>query len=116
MRFQRLSAKPLDDMPDIPKHEVVVVPEIAVHVVTGDTCYPDENGFSSHSAEVTTADPDLVRELSHRAGGEPFVLRCAALDVIGRMTMQEKTKKGTRFVVSIDDLAFRKPETPRDVV
>jgi len=103
-------------MAEIPKHEVVVVPELAVHVVTGETCYPNENGFSSHSAEVTTADPQLLRELSALVGGEPFVLRCAALDVIGRMSLREKTKKGTRFVVIVDDLVYRKPEAPRNVV
>jgi hypothetical protein len=44
------------------------------------------------------------------------VLRCAALDVMGRVSLYEKTKKGMRFVVIIDDLVYRKPEAPRDVV
>ncbi len=103
-------------MAEIPERKVVIVPELAVHVITGETCYRGENGFSSHSAEVTTTDPDLLRELLARAGGEPFVLRCAALDVIGHMTLHENTKKGARFVVMIDDLVYRKPEAPRSVV
>jgi hypothetical protein len=63
--------------------ELVVVPELCLKVATGETCYPGENGFASHWAEVSTIDSNLIRNLSTLARQERRVLvRCAMLDVI----------------------------------
>jgi hypothetical protein len=104
-------------MTEILAPQVVLVPDLIVQVATGGTCYPGENGFSSHWAEVTTADTVLLQRLSTLAEGKTQVLlRCAMLDVTGRVTKLDKTKDGTRFVFSIDDLFYRKPEVARNVV
>jgi hypothetical protein len=97
--------------------QVVVVSELIVQAATGETCYPGENGFSAHWAEVTTTDPVLQQRLSALADEKAQVLlRCALLDVTGRMTKVERTKDGTRFVFSIDDVFYRRPELGRNVV
>ena len=104
-------------MAEIVTPQVVVVSDLIVQVASGETCYPGENGFSAHWAEVTTADPVLQKRLSALAEGKTQVLlRCAMLDVTGRMTKLERTKDGTRFVFSIDDLFYRKPEVAKNVV
>jgi len=107
----------LGDMAEILTPQVVMVPDLIVQVATGGTCYPGENGFSAHWAEVTTTDSVLLQRLSTLAEGKTQVLlRCATLDITGRMTKIEKTKDGTRFVFSIDDLFYRKPEVARNVI
>jgi hypothetical protein len=90
--------------------EVIIVPELSLQVATGETCYPDESGFAAHWAEVSTADPNLVRSLSEVARQKRRVLlRCAMLDVIGRVTKQEQANGVSRFIVSVDDLTYRRP-------
>jgi hypothetical protein len=90
--------------------QVVVVSNLLVGVTTGQTCYPGENGFSAHWAEVTTKDRALEQTLSALADRKAqVVLRCAMLDVTGWVTKLETTDGGIRFVFSIDDLFYRNP-------
>ena len=112
-----VSLDPLGDMTEILTPQVIVVSNLIVHAATGETCYPGENGFSAHWAEVTTMDPVLQTTLSALAEEKTQVLlRCALLDVTGRMTRVERTKDGTRFIVSIDGLFYRRSEVARNVV
>jgi hypothetical protein len=102
------STSPLGDMTIAPI--LLVVPEMTVRVATGQTCYPDENGFSAHWVEVSTADPSLVRTLATIARQDNRVLlRCAMFDVTGRVTKHEEENGVSRFVVSIEALTYRRP-------
>ena len=87
--------------------EAVVVPELTVQVVTGETCYAGEGGFSAISAEVTAKDAELTRtlRLAGAQGGE-VVLRCARLEVLARLTKSEKVKGGERFVFIVTNLVY----------
>src|SRR5712672_709280 len=91
-------------------NKIIVMPEITVRVITGETCYAAEGGFSSISAEVAPEDANLVGQLSQaREGGDIITLRCAMLDVTGNITncISESGKKV--FVLVIDDLIYRRP-------
>jgi len=69
-RFAPVNRGSLDDMAEIPKHEVVVVPGARHPRGYRGNLLPGREWFSSHSAEVTTADPQLLRELLALVGGE----------------------------------------------
>lgn len=91
----------------------LVVPALTVHVVTGDTCYGGEGGFSAIYSEVQTTDPDLIKSLSNLQNQKvTALLRCAMVDVIGRVTKCETVGEKTIFVVVVEDLRYRKPERP----
>jgi hypothetical protein len=86
------------------------VPELAVKVVTGDSCYPRENGFSSIVAKVAPEDGRLADKLAQAQAGKVTVtLRCAMLDVTGKIanSLSEGGKKV--FILNVDDLIYRKP-------
>ena len=93
-------------MNDAPTREPVLVPELAVRVVTGETCYAGEGGFSGVSAEVTAKDPEAVRALRVATHGGEVVLRCARLEVVGRLTKNEKVEGGERFVFIVSNLVY----------
>ena len=92
------------------KYELFVVPDLSVRVVTGDTCYPNENGFSSISAEVAPADSNLAEQLSRvQKSRQVVTLRCAMLDVTGKIT-NSLSKDGKKvFVLIVDDMTYRRP-------
>ena len=86
------------------------VSKLSVQVLTGDTCYPHENGFSAIYAEVIAEDSGLIEALaSAQKEAEVITLRCAMLDVTGRITNLISEEGVNRFVLSIDYLAYRKP-------
>ena len=88
----------------------LVVPKLTVQVVTGDTCYAGEGGFSSISAEVTAEDSKLIEQLSLvQTSRQVITLRCAMLDTTGRITncLSDNGKKV--FVQVVDDMTYRKP-------
>jgi hypothetical protein len=90
-------------------HKILVVPKLTVEVVTGETCYPGENGFSATYAELVPDDASLIGQLSDaRESGEVITLRCAALDVTGKITNCRRKLTKKIFVLSIDDLTYRK--------
>jgi hypothetical protein len=65
---------------------IIVVSELAVRVVTGDTCYRYENGFSTIYAEVAAEDSTLAQQLSEaQKDGRVVTLRCAMLDRLGEI-------------------------------
>jgi len=92
------------------KNDPIVVPELAVRVVTGDTCYRYEGGFSAIYAEVIAEDPILAEQLSEaeKAGGV-ITLRCAMLEVIGKIGRPLDDTTGKTFVLSVEDMTYRKP-------
>ena len=88
----------------------LVVSNLTVQVVTGDTCYPGEDGFSSISAEVAPEDPKLIEQLADAQKNRQMVtLRCAMLDTTGRITKSRSERGKKTFVQVIDDIAYRKP-------
>jgi hypothetical protein len=88
---------------------MIRVPNLTVEVVTGETCYPGERGFSSISATVAAEDADVVRELSEaRKRGMAVTLRCAMLDVTGKITNCIAEAGKQVFVMLIDDLTYRR--------
>lgn len=92
---------------------IIKVPSLLVQVVTGDTCYPGEDGFSAIYAEVTLDDADLQRELLRSQEGKLLItLRCAVLDVAGHITSYRTEDKTKTFVVAVKDLTYRKPGEP----
>ena len=89
---------------------MIQVPTLTVEVVTGETCYPGEGGFSSISATIAPADADLVQQLSQaRKRGDVITLRCAMLDVTGKITNCISDAGKQVFVMVIDDLTYRRP-------
>ncbi len=89
---------------------VIQVPNLTVEVVTGETCYPGEGGFSAISATVAAEDADVVRELSEaRKRDMVITLRCAMLDVTGKITKCIAEAGKQVFVMPIDDLTYRRP-------
>jgi hypothetical protein len=91
-------------------HQILRVPTLTIHVVTGETCYPGEGGFSATYAEVVPDDASLARHLSHaRETGEVVTLRCAAIGVTGKITNCRRKLMKKIFVLSIDDLTYRRP-------
>ena len=92
----------------------IVVPELSVGVVTGSPADdPYGQGFSAIYAEIVTADPTLLRVFSTaKHSRESVVVRCAMLDVIGPITKEtrERFRRRTKFVLSVEDVVYRKPE------
>jgi hypothetical protein len=91
-------------------NNIILVPELAVRVVTGDTCYRYENGFSAIYAEVSAEDSPLAEQLAaaQKTGGV-VTLRCAMLDVIGTIGKPLDDATGKTFVLSVQDMTYRKP-------
>ena len=92
--------------------EPIVVPELSVLVVTGSAADdPHRQGFSAIYAEIVTADAALAHTFSAaKQSREPIVVRCAMLDVIGTITKEASESGGTKFVLSIEDVVYRKPK------
>ncbi|MBO0696664.1 MAG: hypothetical protein J2P56_11275 [Verrucomicrobia bacterium] len=89
---------------------IIVVRELSVRVVTGDTCYQYEKGFSAIYAEVNTQDTALIEQLRHaRDEGTVVTLRCAMLNVTGTIGPRRNDGGVEKFVLSIEDVAYRKP-------
>ena len=92
--------------------EPIVVPDLSVRVVTGSPADdPHGQGFSAIYAEILTADAALLRIFSTaKQSRESIVVRCAMLDVIGPITKETHESGCTKFVLSIEDVVYRKPQ------
>ena len=98
-------------MTDAPFVIPIVVSELSIQVVTGDTCYAHENGFSTIYAKVTADDPQLAKRLSiAQKYGQRITLRGAGLDVTGKIATGLATNDTESFTLIIDDLTYRKPD------
>jgi hypothetical protein len=94
-------------------NNIIVVPQLGVRVVTGDTCYPHENGFSAIYAEVAAEDASLAEQLSQaQQDGRVVTLRCAMLDVVGKISKCSVISGVKTFVLLIEDMTYRKPHGP----
>jgi hypothetical protein len=90
-------------------NKIFVVPKLTVQVVTGDTCYAGENGFSGHSAEVAPEDSSLAEQLSDaQSHGHVITLRCSTLDVTGKITNCRSEGGRKVYVLWIDDMTYRR--------
>jgi hypothetical protein len=91
---------------------IILIPELVVRVVTGDTCYRYENGFSAIYAEVATDDSTLTEQLRQaQEDGGVVTLRCAMLDVTGTVGTCRDDAGVKTFVLSIEDMTYRKPRS-----
>ena len=89
---------------------IITVQKITVQVATGDTSYQAEDGFSSIFAELAPDDANLQRQLAQVQKNDIVVtLRCAMLDVTGKITNSISENGAVLFVLSIDDMTYRKP-------
>jgi len=91
-------------------NQLILVPQLTVQVVTGDTPYSREDGFSSLSAEIVTEDSQVIDQLTSAQKSRAAVtLRCAMIEATGRITncIQEAGKK--KFVQVVDEIVHRKP-------
>ena len=96
-------------MPD----NIIVVPKLCVQVVTGDTCYRHEDGFSAIYAEVAAEDASLAECLTQAQQERRVVtLRCAMLDVVGRISTCKVISGTKTFVLPVEDMVHRKPHHP----
>ena len=90
-------------------NKILVVPKLTVEIVTGETCYAGENGFSGHYAEVTPEDSSLTEQLSDaQRHGQVITLRCSTLDVTGKITNCRQEGGRMVYVLWIDDMTYRK--------
>ncbi len=90
--------------------EITVVDAISVHVATGETCSPREGGFSAIWAEIRTSDSTVRARLDRaRTDSQMVTLRCAMVDVTGKVTRNELIGAECLFVVGVDDLIYRNP-------
>lgn len=90
----------------------IIVSNLRVESITGPTCYAGENGFSALTAYVKSDDPAVVQQL-HRASdkGATVMLRCAALEIEGRVTNLRVKIEGMEdaIAIRIDELRYFKP-------
>jgi hypothetical protein len=92
------------------KNKIILIPTLTVEVVTGDTCYPGEGGFSSICAKIEPVDANLAGQLSHvQERGDVITVRCAMLDATGRITNCISDGGKQVFVMVIDNLTYRRP-------
>ena len=95
----------------------IIVEHLVVDVATGSDDPYNQGGWSSISARVETADPDVIEAMTHaRDGRLPLTLRCARLDVAGRITNVTKKGDAVEFVLSVDDLVYREARPLYEVV
>jgi hypothetical protein len=83
-----------------------------VESATGPTCYPEENGFSALIAYVKSDDAAIVNQLTQAADdGTTIIVRCATLEVEGKVGKFQFTKGKTEntIAISVDDLRYFKP-------
>jgi hypothetical protein len=92
----------------------IIVSMLRVESVTGETCYAGENGFSALTAYVKPDDPAILKQL-HKAYADRsnVVIRCAALEIEGRVGSIESNPDGMRsaIAISIVDLRYFKPKS-----
>src|SRR5262249_33615368 len=94
----------------------IVVDRLTVEVVTGECLMDHGPGFSEISACVVLDEPTTIDRLEAcRQADQVVTLRCARLEVVGRVTRSDANGTKTTFIVSIDDLTFRDVE-PQPVV
>jgi len=90
-----------------PIHKVA---SLTIEVVTGETCYPNENGFSSiHASTKPTSLEQIDSLLEARRTRTPITLRCAMMDTTGRITNVLEKDGKKEFIQSIDDITYRNP-------
>jgi hypothetical protein len=97
---------------------VITVPNLTLHIQTGEAEKdPYGQGFAAIYAEVQIGER-LARDALTRAYNEQatVTVRCAMLDVLGRVT--KSTRRGSRggFVVAVEDLTYRKPDFTASLV
>jgi hypothetical protein len=98
----------------MPSH-IEKVASLTLEVVTGETCYPNENGFSSIHASTTPKSQEQIDVLLEaRRSRSIITLRCAMLDTTGRITNVLEKDGKKEFIQSIEDITYRNPQKSRN--
>ena len=93
--------------------KIIVVPELAVRVFSAESCYAFEKGVPTIYAHVLAEDRGLAEELSQaEKDGIVVTLRCAMLDVTGKLRKSNGTSGLNVFIVVVEDVTYRKPRGP----
>jgi len=80
----------------------ITVSHLTVESVTGPTCYPGENGFSALTGYVKSDDPAIIGQFRKAANeGSTVVVRCARLEIEGRVGNLEVTTGEMKGAVAI---------------
>lgn len=96
--------------------EALVVPNLTIKVVTGEALMDHGGGFSAIDASVVLGDEPVAQRLRESLrSNEVVTLRCARLDVVGRITQRQPEGAKTVFVLSVEDVKYRDVR-PRPVV
>ena len=91
---------------------LIIVPNLRVESITDPTCYPRENGFSALIAYVETDDAAIADQPIRAAEeGLTVILRCATLEVEGKVGKFQFAKGETKetIAIAVDDLRYFKP-------
>ena len=91
--------------------KAIIVSNLCVESVSGPTCYASEGGFSALTAYVQSDDPSIVTQLRKAASdGVPVTVRCAKLEIEGRIGNLHVVKEGMKraIAISIDELRYFK--------
>lgn len=91
-------------------HPIHKVTSLTIKVVTGETCYPNENGFSSICALTKPTSPEQIAAFikAHQTR-TVITLRCAMMDTTGQITnvLEQDDKK--EFIQSIETITYQNP-------
>ena len=87
---------------------MIVVPELAVRVVTGDTCYRYETDFLRFMLRWVHKILVLRSNYPKRKDGDGVTLRCAMLDVTGNITTLSVRSGVKTFVLPIEEMPYQK--------
>jgi len=91
---------------------IIVVPELAVRVVTGDTCYRYETDFLRFMLRWVHKIPVLRSNYPKRKDGDGVTLRCAMLDMTGNITTLSVRSRGEKVCFTYRGDALSKVSGP----
>jgi hypothetical protein len=94
--------------------EIIRVKNLSVRVVTGDPSNdPYGQGFASILAEFETDEKELVEQLLDiRNKNAVTTIRCAMLEVTGRITNTNDMNRPMKFILSVENVLYHKPKQP----
>jgi hypothetical protein len=86
---------------------VPIVRSLRIHAVSGDTLYPDENGFSAVWGEVDSDDAAITNVLDQVLQvGTAVSLRCGALEITGKLYGREARDDGCHYRIDIHRVQY----------
>ena len=94
--------------------QAILVTSLRIEAVSGPTCYPGENGFSSVSARAGTDDSGVAAALDTKArAGELVSVRCGLLEVSGKLDKELSSSSLNQFTIQIQSVSYGQPPQVR---